>query len=645
MLVGQQIGPFSIEKELGSGAMGTVFRARYTKTGQRVAIKIMAPGLGTSATALARFEREGDILKQLKHPNIVRLYATGKYHNTPFYAMEYIQGESLDRVMARRGRISWEEVVELGKQLCSALQHAHGQGIIHRDLKPSNLMVVADGSVKLTDFGIAKDLDVTQLTSANCTVGTASYMSPEQCRGERDLTHKSDLYSMGVLFYELITGRKPFVAETPMDMFVQHVQGTFERPSRLVLDLPIWLDTLICQLLEKKPEQRPYDAAAVAAALDRIQEKVEAQLSAGVDVVRTRAADRPRDLARLNEEDKEAARTLLGKKRKKGRKKSSVPFYQRIWFKAVAFSALLVGIGFVFYLTFVKEPSIESLYNEAKDLMADRTNWAEARQGPLKKFLKYYRDRDDAQAAQMRAWADQVDVEERERLLLRWIKQGKLDTDIERTAGHAVSNEELGDLDQAWKNWERLLPNKESRDDEIHSWGLLAEKRQRDLQLVFDRDRQLTNELKEARKKLQAYKPEGLFKPRAATALHYEVFGDIWTARERWQDLKRQFGKERELRPEDSFKHLFTKDGEKRPWYLLAAWHSWKLKNDADADGTKARLTWLRDKMKQASSLAPKKPQEAKKIYHDMVALYDKNTDTDLAKLATEAQQKMDLLK
>src|SRR5262249_14876090 len=164
-------------------------------------------------------------------------------------------------------------------------------------------------------------------------------------------------YSLGVLFYELITGKKPFFAETPMDMFLQHVQGTFERPSRLVLDLPVWLDTLICQLLEKKPEQRPFDAATVAAALDRIQEKVEAQQSAGVDAVRSRAADRPREQARLDAEDKEAARSLLGKKRKKGRKKSSVPFHQRLWFKAGLFSALLVGIGFVFYLAFFKRPS------------------------------------------------------------------------------------------------------------------------------------------------------------------------------------------------------------------------------------------------------------------------------------------------
>src|SRR5207302_6457531 len=140
-------------------------------------------------------------------------------------------GEPLDRALGRKGRLSWEEVAAHGKQLCAALQYAHERGIIHRDLKPSNLMITPDGTLKLTDFGIAKDTDVTALTGANSTVGTAAYMSPEQCKGERSLSAKSDLYSMGVMFYELLTGRKPFIAESPIDMLQAHVYGTAERPS------------------------------------------------------------------------------------------------------------------------------------------------------------------------------------------------------------------------------------------------------------------------------------------------------------------------------------------------------------------------------------------------------------------------------
>src|SRR5438874_2240479 len=213
MQPGDQIGPFTIDKLIGSGAMGAVYRGTYVKTGRKVAIKIMLAGAAENAQSAERFRREIDILKQLTHPNIVRLLLDGEHHGGKYYAMEYVQGESLDKTLARRGRFSWEEVVTLGQHLCAALQHAHEKGVVHRDLKPSNLMVLADGTLKLTDFGIAKDLDVTQLTSTNCTVGTASYMSPEQCRGERDLTYKSDLYSLGCVLYELLTGRKPFLAE------------------------------------------------------------------------------------------------------------------------------------------------------------------------------------------------------------------------------------------------------------------------------------------------------------------------------------------------------------------------------------------------------------------------------------------------
>ena len=206
MLVGQTIGSgayrFEIGRELGSGAMGTVYRATFHKNGveSEVALKVVALGLLGNEGAMARFEREANILKQLRHPHIVRLLATGKFQKAPFIVMEYVDGEPMDRALQRRGRLGWEEVFGYGKQLCEALQHAHDKGIIHRDLKPSNLMITKDGVLKLTDFGIAKDTDVTALTGANSTIGTAAYMSPEQCKGDRNLSHKSDLYSLGVVF-------------------------------------------------------------------------------------------------------------------------------------------------------------------------------------------------------------------------------------------------------------------------------------------------------------------------------------------------------------------------------------------------------------------------------------------------------------
>jgi predicted Ser/Thr protein kinase len=577
MKPGDQVGPFVLEKALGSGAMGTVLRARHIETGQRVAIKVVAPALAANEKSIERFKRESAILKQLKHPNVVRLIAVGKYQGTPFYAMEYVEGESLAQVMARRGRITWEELIPLGQQLCAALQHVHERGIIHRDLKPSNVMVLPDGTVKLTDFGIAKDTDVTALTAANCTVGTASYMSPEQCKGARDLTPRSDLYSLGVLFYELLTGKKPFEADSPMEMFLHHINDTPERPSRLVLEIPVWLDTLIMQLLEKSPEQRPYSATAVAEALGRVQEKALALQSAGVDLVRSRAGDRKPGRPRLEEEDKEAARTLLGKKKK--RKKRGTPFYQQTWFRAAILASLLaIVVGVIYFL--VKPASPETLYGRAFDLIAtnDPDDLRAARDGPIATFLDRYWDRDDTQARQMRKWADEVDRKTREmQMYNRREARYAPEDDAEKHARFALEAEEQGDLDTAEKGWKLLpkvqpWPNKQNADQ--RAWGLVAQKHEKDIQDTKAR----YNEIKDvtsrehltkkpyeatiplAQKAVQAIRAE-------LQAEHAQSKGDTVAARKHWAEAREHWQaakKAVEAQNESS--------QEGRLWKLMALW-------------------------------------------------------------------------
>jgi serine/threonine-protein kinase len=553
MLVGKKIGPFTIDKELGAGAMGAVYRGRNVETGQRVAIKVVAPGLTANETAMKRFRREAEILKKLRHPNIVRLVFTGKFDKTPFYAMEYVEGESLDRVMARRGRISWEEVVTLGSQLCEALKHAHDNDIIHRDLKPSNVMVLPDGTLKLTDFGIAKATEETALTSANCTVGTAAYMSPEQCRGERNLTARSDLYSLGVMFYELATGQKPFKADNPMDMFMLHVKGTFERPSRLVRDMeiPPGLDTLICQLLEKEPDKRPRDAAMVAESLDRIKEKVEARLSAGEDISKARGG-RPL----LDDEDKEAIRTLLGKKKKK--KKKSRPFYQQVWFKASLYSALLVAILVIFWAVFLKRPSAETLFAQASKARDAETleERVEARKrGPIAQFLEYYPKHD--KAGQVQAWADEIDRDKAEKDLVDRLREEKMTVDSdELEIRKAIKQEEEGKFDEARKIWEKFPKFKGTADADKNGYALVALNRIKTLDWVKSEDDQLWANIKKEGP-LRDFKPSGEQEQEAANAYQAEL-NDKAKGRAAWEkfqgDLKRD-------------------DRKDRPWYLLAAKH------------------------------------------------------------------------
>lgn len=556
---GAQIGPFVIERDIGAGAMGAVYRGLYPKTGQKVAIKIMLPGAAENKSTAERFRREIEILKQFAHPNIVRIVGDGKHQGQRFYAMEYIQGESLDRVLSRRGRISWEEVVQYGQQLCAALQHAHSKGVVHRDLKPSNLMLLPDGTLKLTDFGIAKDLDVTQLTEANCTVGTASYMSPEQCKGERDLSQKSDLYSLGVVFYELLTGRKPFVAENVMDMFMLHVKGVPERPSRLV-DVPKWLDILIMQLLEKKPDQRPRDAAMVGQALADVLEKVEAGHSAGVEAIKSRKPGEDRD-----ENDREAALALSGKKKKKGKKKPTLLWYQRAWVKVVALLVPLLGIAVALWLVF-RPPSADKLYERIEKRMVKAGNdpaQLENVKPALLEYLRLHGKNDDERTRQVRAWNDWVGLTLAEVSLRKTaetvkkdvIKIEKMDAlePAERLAVEAVLAEDKGNLDEATKKWEEL---KQQYGSNGGVWLLVAERR---LNGQYPEVAALLKELDAELKKLARLGKEPELtdeaKKRAFLAFRAENLGDTFEARSRWNALKADM----EKRPEQ------------RTWFLLAA--------------------------------------------------------------------------
>lgn len=614
MLAGKAIGPYYIYKEIGHGAMGTVYQGYDNKTKKPIAVKMIGTGLTSNPGALARFQRECEFLKKLRHPNIVRLYATGTYQKTPFYVMEFISGETLQDVLARRGRFPWEDVVDLGKQVCSALQHAHHQGIIHRDLKPSNIMLTTDGKIKLTDFGIAKGFEGTQLTSTNHSVGTAAYMSPEQCRGEKTITHKSDLYSLGVVFYELLTGRRPFETETPLEMFLAHTKGTFERPARRVLDIPIWLDTLVCQMLEKKPEHRPFDATMVAQSLERVEERVSAKRSAGLEMAVAPAGQTPSGKRRLAEGDRETARLLraaAGKKLPPGKTRW---FYERGWFQAVAITALLSVIGgLVYWVTRPADP--HKLFADAQKLMqsGDWEKQMQARNGAIKSFLKHYSQRDDSEARQMVAWADQMDLTLRERQLRKRMQMGfQPDDEVESKAFAAVRKEEAGELNAARSRWQELAPLKEATDSETRPWGLVAEKRLGDLDAVEQHLQDIQTRVEQARQGEKEFEPVNHREMQAAKALRFELFGDFVKAKEGWSRLK----------------SAEAEAGE-RWWFLTAASKVAELTPKVESDTHAKGVNLIRIKLRDATELKKKEPGRAGAIYRDIVFLYEGDSDME----------------
>ena len=627
MEIGEVVGPFEIEAELGSGAMGSVYKARVVESGRVVALKVIAYGLVGNEAALKRFEREASILKQLRHPHIVRLFATGTYRKTPFFAMEFVEGESLDHVQARRGRFTWEEVVEIGKQLCAALQHAHEKGIVHRDLKPSNLMITTDGVLKLTDFGIAKDTDVTALTGANSTIGTAAYMSPEQCKGEKTLGPKSDIYSFGIVLYELLTGKKPFTAESAVDMFMMHVNGRFERPSRVVLDVPVWLDNLVCQMMEKKPEHRPLDAAMVARALEEVAEKVSNQKSAGVVIANARAIDRQRMNNPADEQDVEAAKALregTGKKKKKGKKAKPKTFFEKKWVQALGLIAAIVTLCVVAIMMTQPEKPEELIAR------VDELSKAGNRAGAVRAAQDYiaeYGDRTDETTERIRRLSVSAEVIAREAVLAKRhrnnlrkpddVKEGKESYEAAMIALDAEEEGNIAVAKQQWRKAAELAPDRKTPEGQL--WANVSWRKLQAIDEATNREATLlasirADDVDEKRREISD-EAERL----GVEALRFEKLGDPWRARSRWEGVRTVAGT----------------DPEKRGWVLLAGKKGRELNEELkgqprDAEGEK-RVEMLEstmakaETMRQSTDLAQKR--DARNIWRDIRDLYDGDAD------------------
>lgn len=269
-----QLGPYVIERVLGKGGMGVVYAAVHAETGQRAAVKVLAATLSGKSSFRSRFQGEIETLKRLKHPRIVEYFGYGEQDAQLYYAMELVDGASLqDGLRAGRSFSVWE-VVKWATEIVSALKLAHDSGVIHRDLKPANLLLTADGHVKLTDFGIAKLFGGTSLTITGGMVGTPDYMSPEQAEG-KIVTERSDLYALGGVILGLLARRPPFTGSSLPEIL--HAVR-YEEPPKLrtfVPDAPRELESLVGDLLQKQPGNRPPTALVVAKRLREIQEQLE----------------------------------------------------------------------------------------------------------------------------------------------------------------------------------------------------------------------------------------------------------------------------------------------------------------------------------------------------------------------------------
>jgi eukaryotic-like serine/threonine-protein kinase len=261
-------GRYRIQRKLGAGGMADVYLAEDQELGRRVAIKILNGRHANDDQFIERFRREAKNAAALNHPNIVSIYDRGEAEDTYYIAMEFLDGRTLKELVVGRGAAPINVAIEYARQILSALRFAHRHGIVHRDIKPHNVLVDAEGRVKVTDFGIAR-AGTSQMTETGSIVGTAQYLSPEQARGG-EVDPRSDLYSLGVVLYELLTGKTPFDGETPVEIAMKHLSNAPKPPSKLRPDVPPELDKVVLRALAKDPNDRYQSADEMEADLERV---------------------------------------------------------------------------------------------------------------------------------------------------------------------------------------------------------------------------------------------------------------------------------------------------------------------------------------------------------------------------------------
>ena len=268
-------GRYRIIEELGKGGMGKVYKVHDTKIQEKIALKLIKPEIAKDKTTLERFSNELKFARKIRHKNICQMFDFGEDRGTHFITMEFVEGQDLKKLIRQTGQLAIGTAMNIAKQVCEGLSEAHKSRIVHRDLKPSNIMIDAEGNARIMDFGIARSIEGKGITGAGVTIGTPEYMSPEQVEG-KEIDQRSDIYSLGVILYEMVTGRVPFEGDTPFTIGVKHKSETPKNPKELNKDLSDDLSAVIMRCLEKDKGKRYQSSEEIRSELANIEKGMPA---------------------------------------------------------------------------------------------------------------------------------------------------------------------------------------------------------------------------------------------------------------------------------------------------------------------------------------------------------------------------------
>ncbi len=266
-------GRYQIIEELGKGGMGSVYKVLDTELGEKVALKLLKPEIASDELMIERFRNELKLARQITHKHVCRMFHLSKHGNTPYITMEFVSGEDLKSTLRRVGHLSTGKTAYIAKQVCEGLTEAHKLGVVHRDLKPQNIMIDKKGLAHIMDFGIARSLKAKGVTTAGMMIGTPDYMSPEQVEGT-EVDHRADIYSMGVILYEMLTGDVPFEGKTPLSVAVKHKTEMPREPKEFNPHIPDAMNQLVMKCLEKKREKRFQNTTEILNELTGIEKEI-----------------------------------------------------------------------------------------------------------------------------------------------------------------------------------------------------------------------------------------------------------------------------------------------------------------------------------------------------------------------------------